>query len=97
MKFKLGDKVRAIKNDYLLTNQKSKWEGIVTNIGTDVFCAKTTNSIRSFEIGCEYHGLTYEDFELISSSKEKEDVKEMTLEEVCKELGYEIKIVKEKK
>lgn len=26
----------------------------------------------------------------------KEDVKEMTLEEVCKELGYEVKIIKER-
>lgn len=80
-KFKVGDKVRAITNDYAWTVKKYSWEGEVTKVKDEEFCAKTTRStFRESEIGREYHFLDYDNFELI-----KEEPKYYNGKVVCVE------------
>ena len=67
MKVKVGDKVRAITNDYDVTSIENQWEGIVTYVRDDgTFDAVTTKHIDSSEIGEECHNLNPEYFELIT-------------------------------
>ena len=67
MKFKLGDKVRAIADNYYYTCKSSEWEGIVTHVRNDgSFDAVTTKYIDSSETGEECHNLNPEYFELIT-------------------------------
>lgn len=67
MKFKLGDKVRAIADNYYYTCKSSEWEGIVTHVRNDgSFDAVTTKYIDSIETGEECHNLNPEYFELIT-------------------------------
>lgn len=67
-KFKVGDIVRAVTNEYGYTNKCNEWEGVVIGVGDVCFSAKTTHvnnsNIRFAQI---YKGLEYEDFELIKS------------------------------
>ena len=69
MKFKVGDKVRAITNKYNITNKIKEWEGVVIGVVDKYFIAKTTyvNDYSSTRLGQIYSGLEYEDFELIKS------------------------------
>lgn len=69
-KFKVGDKVRAITENYYYTSKSRKWEGVVTRINGNKFSAKTTGGI-----GCDYIqeliSLPVKDFELIESKPTK--------------------------
>lgn len=69
-KFKVGDKVRAITENYYYTSKSRKWEGVVTRMDGNKFSAKTTGGI-----GCDYIpeliSLPVKDFELIESKPTK--------------------------
>lgn len=65
-KFKVGDKVRAISNQYYLTSKSRNWEGRVMSVSEKNFGAETTNCSRKNEIGEYYYGLDYKDFELVN-------------------------------
>lgn len=69
MKFKVGDKVRAITNNYGITCKENKWEGIVTDAYSDEFTARTIYGINDVSIGHSYGLLDYRDFELITNNK----------------------------
>lgn len=75
-KFKVGDNVKAISNEYVFTSLECGWTGVVVSISTREHCfsAKTITGHNSSE-GDVYDGLCFEHFELI----EKE---EFTFEEV---------------
>lgn len=63
--FKVGNKVRAITNDYDFTSIANQWEGIVTYVRDDgTFDAATTNSDQ-FIHGVVFDELQSGDFELI--------------------------------
>lgn len=65
-KFKVGDKVRAIDNQYSITCKVGNWEGIVAHVGDDGnFNAVTTKHIDPSEIDEEYYDLDPRHFELI--------------------------------
>lgn len=66
MKFKVGDKVKAITNHYDITSEEMGWEGIIVNLTGTRFNAKTTKCIEKSEIGCTYEDLNENDFELIA-------------------------------
>ena len=68
MKFKVGDKVRAVTEDYGVTNQEYEWMGKVTSVYTYTFSAETIYSTLG-NIGKVYNNLNYEDFELVNQSK----------------------------
>ena len=69
-KFKIGDKVRAITNDYGFTTAENHWEGVVTKVrGDGIFDAKTTDYHDPHGIGEEYYDLEMNDFELICANK----------------------------
>lgn len=68
MKFKVGDKVRAVTEDYGITNQEYKWMGKVTSVYSNSFSAETIYSTLDI-IGKVYINLNYEDFELVNQSK----------------------------
>lgn len=66
MKFKIGDKVRAITNNYGFTSVVNRWEGVVTAISEMYFSAKTT---AGYDAGALFTRLKYKDFELIGYEK----------------------------
>ena len=66
MKFKVGDKVRAITNNYGFTSVANQWEGVVTAINEMYFSAKTT---AGYSAGALFTRLKYKDFELIGYEK----------------------------
>ena len=66
MKFKVGDKVRAITNNYGFTSVVNQWEGVVTAISEMYFSAKTT---AGYSAGVLFTRLKYKDFELIGYEK----------------------------
>ena len=45
MKFKVGDKVKAISNNTIFTSERMKWAGVVTKVTEDGFSAKTTKHL----------------------------------------------------
>lgn len=67
MKFKVGDKVRAISAYYSITSKDNNWEGIVTDVYGCGFDAKTTKCSKKNKIGEEFFSLNPERFELISN------------------------------
>ncbi|MFR7590262.1 MAG: hypothetical protein ACLUVC_02370 [Longibaculum sp.] len=69
MKFKVGDKVRAISNDYSITSKNEYWEGIVTKVYNKYYFSAKTTSVRNK--GIEYSGLDVRDFELINKSTQE--------------------------
>jgi hypothetical protein len=68
-KFKVGDKVRAITNNYEWTTKNKEWEGVVTDVGENYFRARTTWCLCKDIVGDEYGFLNYERFELCRESK----------------------------
>lgn len=64
-KFKVGDKVRAVTNKYVWTSKKTHWEGEVTELSDDEFCARTTKCDVTSKVGEEFLFLEYDHFELI--------------------------------
>lgn len=66
MKFKIGDKVRAITNNYGFTSVVNQWEGVVIAISEMYFSAKTT---AGYSAGALFTRLKYKDFELIGYEK----------------------------
>lgn len=66
MKFEVGDKVRAITNNYRFTSVVNRWEGVVTAINEMYFSAKTT---AGYSAGDLFTRLKYKDFELIGYEK----------------------------
>ena len=66
MKFKIGDKVRAITNDYVVTTAEGHWEGVVTHVHENgEFDAKTTNYVVEGFFDEEFFNLKMDDFKLI--------------------------------
>ena len=161
---KVGDKVKAITNNYNITSKKNEWEGIVTKVKGNHFGARTTYTKNGYFIGDEFE-LRCGDFSKVDIKRQdlqfadvltlrngeryvvadnciygeersysrdcdiiqtwynadltqnegdenedivkveragqviyerKNEVKEMTVEEISKALGYEVKIAKEK-
>lgn len=75
-KFKVGDNVKAISNEYAFTSLECGWTGVVVSISTREHCfsAKTITGHNSSE-GHVYDGLCFKHFELIEQE-------EFTFEEV---------------
>lgn len=65
MKFKVGDRVRAISNYYGWTKKAYNWEGIVVEVNNYTFSAITIYSENTDVINREYDNLKYIYFELI--------------------------------
>lgn len=75
MKFKVGDKVRAIKDgEYTVTTKSNNWMGIVTKISEKIgyFDAKTIKAHNAGCIGNEYYSLDEDCFELIKKPIKQE-------------------------
>lgn len=75
MKFKVGDKVKAINDNAIFTSERMKWAGVVTKITKDGFSAKTTKHISLSFLDIEFDCLDYNDFELEPEEKAKEEPK----------------------
>lgn len=65
MKFKVGDRVKAISNYYGWTKKAYNWEGIVVEVNNYTFSAITIYSENTDVINREYDNLKYIYFELI--------------------------------
>ena len=68
IKFKVGDRIKAIDDTYGKTNKAYGWTGIVTELGKENFDAKTISGEHS-DRGEMYYSLKEEHFELIPSTK----------------------------
>lgn len=68
MKFKVGDKIRAIDNVYGHTCKDYGWTGTVTELRGEVFDAKTISGEHS-DREERYYSLNEKHFELIPSTK----------------------------
>lgn len=66
MKFKVGDKVRAITNEYEFTSIASQWEGIVAQVEDDGSFDAVTTKGYDLSIGVVFDVLSTCDFELIT-------------------------------
>ncbi len=67
-KFKVGDKVKAITNNYGITTIDNQWEGVITDISGDGHIDTiTTNSINEGYLGTEFIDLNPDDFELVAA------------------------------
>ena len=75
MKFKVGDKVKAVNNNTIFTSERMKWAGVVTKITEDGFSAKTTKHLLLSALDVEFDCLDYNDFELETEEKAKEEPK----------------------
>lgn len=75
MKFKVGDKVKAVKNNTVFTSERMKWAGVVTKTTEDGFSAKTTKHLSLSALDVEFDCLDYNDFELETEEKAKEEKK----------------------
>lgn len=75
MKFKVGDKVKAVKNNTVFTSERMKWAGVVTKTTEDGFSAKTTKHLLLSALDVEFDCLDYNDFELETEEKAKEEKK----------------------
>jgi len=65
-KFNVGDKVKAITDNYGFTTKSHGWEGVVTEVSAAEFSAKTTKG-RAEDIGDRFSYLRVADFELINA------------------------------
>lgn len=65
-KFKVGDEVRAINDEYIITSKKYEWEGIVIFVYDNEFSAKTTHSTIS-DKGEVFYNLDYSCFEKVEA------------------------------
>ena len=63
--FKVGNKVRAITNDYDFTSIANQWEGVVTYVHADGSFDAVTTSSDQFIHDVAFDGLQSCDFELI--------------------------------
>ena len=75
MKFKVGDKVKAVNNNTVFTSERMKWAGVVTKITEYGFSAKTIKHLLLDAIDVEFDCLDYNDFELETEEKAKEEPK----------------------
>lgn len=75
MKFKVGDNVKAVKNNTVFTSERMKWAGVVTKTTEDGFSAKTTKHLLLDALDVEFDCLDYNDFELETKEKAKEEPK----------------------
>lgn len=75
MKFKVGDKVKAINDNTVFTSKAMKWGGVVTKITKHGFSAKTTKHLFLSFIDVEFDCLDYDDFELETEENAKEEPK----------------------
>ena len=75
MKFKVGDKVKAVNNNTIFTSERMKWAGVVTKVTEDGFSAKTTKHLLLSALDVEFDCLDYNDFELETEEKAKEEPK----------------------
>ena len=75
MKFKVGDKVKAVNNNTIFTSERMKWAGVVTKITEDGFSAKTTKHLLLSALDVEFDCLDYNDFELETEEKAKGEPK----------------------
>lgn len=67
-KFKKGNKVRAITNEYGITTVDNHWEGVITNVRDDGrIDAITTKHINEGYLSTEFIDLNPDDFELVTS------------------------------
>ena len=75
MKFKVGDKVKAVSNNTFFTSERMKWAGVVTKVTKEGFSAKTTQNILLYALDLEFDCLDYNDFELETEEEAKEEPK----------------------
>ena len=75
MKFKVGDKVKAVNNNTVFTSERMKWAGVVTKVTEDGFSAKTTKHLLLSALDVEFDCLDYNDFELETEEKAKGEPK----------------------
>ena len=75
MKFKVGDNVKAVSNNTVFTSERMKWAGVVTKVTDDGFSAKTTKHLLLDALDVEFDCLDYNDFELETEEKAKEEPK----------------------
>lgn len=75
MKFKVGDNVKAVNNNTVFTSERMKWAGVVTKTTEDGFSAKTTKHLLLSALDVEFDCLDYNDFELETEEKAKEEPK----------------------
>ena len=75
MKFKVGDKVKAVNNNMIFTSERMKWAGVVTKTTEDGFSAKTTKHLLLSILDVEFDCLDYNDFELETEEKTKKEPK----------------------
>ena len=73
MKFKVGDKVKAVSNNTIFTSERMKWAGVVTKVTEDGFSAKTTKHLLLSILDVEFDCLDYNDFELETAATAKEE------------------------
>ena len=85
MKFKVGDKVKAISNNTIFTSERMKWSGVVTKITEDGFSAKTTKHLLLDALDVEFDCLDYNDFELETKEKAKEEPKPQVVSTIPKD------------
>lgn len=89
-KFKVGDKIKALSDDYMFNSKENGWEGIITESGNGVYLAKITNSKCGW-LGqiCHIMMCDESDFKKINSViviTEKEGVTTAILKEDNKEI-----------
>ena len=75
MKFKVGDKVKAVSNNTFFTSERMKWAGVVTKVTKEGFSAQTTKHILLYALDVEFDCLDYNDFELETEEKAKKEQK----------------------
>ena len=63
MKFKIGDRVKAISDNYGFTTEENEWKGIVTKVEEEEFSARTTYSKNKSCLGKVFICLEYKNFE----------------------------------
>lgn len=71
-KFKVGDTVKAVTDEYGYTTKSNGWEGVVTIVNDSSFAAKTTKG-RAEDIDFEFIGLRVDDFELVGAKMKKKE------------------------
>ena len=66
-KFKVGDKIRAITNNYGITTIDNQWEGVVTYVSDEGITAIATNCTNEGYLGTEFIELNPDHFELVDA------------------------------
>lgn len=70
MKFKIGDKIRALDNNHTETHSRYSWTGVVTEVSENTFTAKTLSSTSgNYPAEREWGQLSYDGFELMKKGK----------------------------